>query len=184
LNKNISSKPNEHRRVVVIPYQLDWLEKYEIEAAKLMRIFLGEAVQIHHIGSTSIPGMPAKPIIDMLMVVKDIQKIDDFNAIMENNGYTPKGENGIPGRRFFYKGDEMVHIYHLHVFQSGSSEIQRHLAFRDYLIAHPEEAQQYAKLKIGLSNQFPYNIDAYQDGKEELIIMNDYCAADWLRRKN
>lgn len=136
-------------------------------------------MEIYHIGSTSIPGMAAKPIIDMLMVVKDIQRIDEYNPIMSQMGYHPKGENGIEGRRFFYKGSDLVHTSHLHVFQTGSAEIKRHLNFRDFLIAHPEEARQYALLKIQLSKQYPKDIDAYQEGKNGFIQAIDQEAAIW-----
>ena len=88
----------------------------------------------------------------MLIVVQDIQKINCFNQEMQCASYSPKGENGIPGQRFFIKGDELHHTHHLHIFQKGHADITRHINFRDYLIAHPEEAKEYAHLKKALAN--------------------------------
>lgn len=145
---------------------------------------MGEILEIHHIGSTSIPGMAAKPIIDILMVVKDIQRIDEFNPIMNQNGYHAKGENGITGRRFFFKGSDLIHTFHLHIFQTSSAEIKRHLNFRDFLIAHPKEARQYAQLKIQLSKKYPIEIDAYQEGKNRFIHAIDQQAAVWAGKRD
>lgn len=123
--------------------------------------------------------MPAKSIIDVLMAVKNIQKIDSFNKKMQHMGYIPKGENGIPGRRFFIKGDELHHTHHLHIFQQGNADIDRHLNFRDYLIAHPKEASEYAQLKKELAKRFPLDIDAYQTGKDQFIREIDQKAKIW-----
>ena len=123
--------------------------------------------------------MDAKPIIDVLLVVHDITKIDSFNRDMQRAGYILKGENGIPGRRFFIKGDELHHTHHLHIFQKGHADIARHLNFRDYLIARPEEASEYAHLKKALANRYPKDIDSYQSGKEQFIRDIDQKAKVW-----
>jgi GrpB-like predicted nucleotidyltransferase (UPF0157 family) len=179
LKRNISSKPSEIRQVIVTAFRPSWREKYEVEAAQLRSIFGGELIEIYHIGSTSIPGMDAKPIIDILMVVHNIQKIDTYNKNMQNVGYIPKGEYGIPGRRFFIKGDELHHTHHLHVFQQGHADIARHINFRDYLIAHPKDASEYALLKQKLANRYPLDIDAYQAGKDQFIKGIDQKAKEW-----
>jgi GrpB-like predicted nucleotidyltransferase (UPF0157 family) len=179
LKKNISSKQNETRRVIVTAYQPGWHDCFEREALAPKDIFKGEILEIHHIGSTSITGMPAKPTIDMLMVVKDIQQIDRYNPIMSQKGYHAKGENEIEGRRFFFNGNDLVHTFHLHIFQTSSTEIKRHLNFRNFLIAHKEEARQYAQLKIQLSNEYPANVDTYQEGKNEFIKAIDQKAGIW-----
>jgi GrpB-like predicted nucleotidyltransferase (UPF0157 family) len=179
LKRNISSKPSEIRQVIVTAYQPSWRENYELEAAQLKSIFGGELIEIHHIGSTSIPGMDAKPIIDILMVVHDIRKIDAYNNKMQHAGYIPKGEYGIPGRRFFIKGDELHHTHHLHVFQQRHADIARHINFRDYLIAHPEEASKYARLKKKLAVRHHLDIESYQAGKEQFIKQVDQKANEW-----
>jgi GrpB-like predicted nucleotidyltransferase (UPF0157 family) len=179
LRKIISPKPELVRKVEVTAYDPLWVKEYEKEAANLNKIFGGELLEIHHIGSTSIPGMHAKPIIDVLMVVNNIQKIDSFNKKMQRTGYIPKGENGMPGRRFFIKGDELHHTHHLHIFQNGHADIARHVNFRDYLIAHPREACEYALLKQALANRYQLDIDAYQSGKEQFIKEIDQKIKVW-----
>jgi GrpB-like predicted nucleotidyltransferase (UPF0157 family) len=181
LKRNISSKPSEIRQVFVTAFQHSWREKFEFEAAQLREIFGGELIEIHHIGSTSIPGMDAKPIIDILMEVQDIQKIDTFNEKMQCAGYIPKGEYGIPGRRFFIKGDEPHHTHHIHVFQKGHADIARHIDFRDYLIAHPEEASKYARLKHELAGRHHLDIESYQAGKKQFIKRVDQKAKEWRK---
>src|SRR5690606_26743872 len=124
------------RKVNVSPYDKQWPVLFENEAQEIKRILGEELLDIHHLRSTSVPGLAAKSIIDMLAVVRNIEAVEGFNAELRTIGYTGKGENGIAGRRYFQKGgDERTH--HLHIYQSGSPEIERHLVFRDYLRAHP-----------------------------------------------
>lgn len=98
---------------------------------------------IHHIGSTSVPGLMAKPVIDILVEVGTINVVDSYNEAMKKQiGYLPKGENGIPNRRYFSKGgDNRTH--QVHVYQQGDEKIASHLMFRDYLITHPKVASEY-----------------------------------------
>jgi GrpB-like predicted nucleotidyltransferase (UPF0157 family) len=104
-----------------------------------------------HIGSTSIPGLAAKPIIDIMPVVKYLSKIDDRKLIAL--AYTPRGEMGMPFRRFYNKG-EPQRTHHVHIWENGNPEIQKHLLFKKYLISHPEMVAKYAELKFKLSAEF------------------------------
>lgn len=139
------------------------------ESARLVGILLTEIVACHHIGSTAIPGILAKPIIDILLEVKDIQKIDLYNDQLIGSGYLPRGENGIPGRRYFIKEIDGVRTYHVHTFQVGNPEIARHINFRDYLISHPAEADRYSRLKAELAQQYPQDTKSYTEGKTDFI---------------
>jgi len=114
-------------------------------------------------------GLKSKPIIDIMPVVKDIEKIDSFNERMEQLGYECMGELGMKGRRYFRKGgDNRTH--QVHVFQRDNKEdIIRHLAVRDYLRTHPDEANRYGELKDNLAKQFPGDIEAYMDGKDAFV---------------
>ncbi len=87
--------------IEVVPYDPDWSNQFEKEALLLKLIFSDIFVAIHHIGSTSVPGLAAKPTIDIILEVKDIRLVDKFNEPMEKLGYEAWGEYGIPGRRFF-----------------------------------------------------------------------------------
>ncbi len=120
-------------------------------------------------GSTAIPGIKAKPIVDLLVEVDDIQAIDAYDERMISLGYLPKGEYGIPGRRFFIKGDEDVRTHNIHVYQAGNPEISRHLEFRDFLRVHEVEAQAYSLLKEELARKYPQDMDSYVNGKTEFI---------------
>ncbi|MGE7907314.1 GrpB family protein [Peribacillus sp. NPDC094092] len=169
------------RKVEVVPYKKEWSKLFHDECEKLQDIFGPELIKLYHIGSTAIPAIHAKPVIDMLAVVKDVECVADFNKEMEEIEYDARGENGIPGRRFFCKGgDERTH--HIHIFQKGHEEITRHLAFRDYLRAHPEEAQKYSKLKQRLAAECPDDINGYVNGKNDFIKKVDEKAKHWVKR--
>lgn len=97
----------------------------------------------HHIGSTSVYGLPAKPIIDIMPVVRDIEAVDHSNSAFEQIGYECMGEYGIPGRRYLRKG-KVERTHHVHIFEeSNAHDIQRHLAVRDYLRAHADMAMEF-----------------------------------------
>ncbi|SHH73166.1 GrpB domain, predicted nucleotidyltransferase, UPF0157 family [Clostridium collagenovorans DSM 3089] len=159
---------NNLRVVEVVEYNPNWHIEFKEEAHKLRDILKDEIVEIHHIGSTSIPNMSAKPVIDILLEVRDINAIDYYNEKIQQIGYIPKGEYGIRNRRFFLKG-ENDRTHHIHAFETGDTEIKRHLNFRDYMINHPEEAEEYKNLKKDLAYKFKYDIDKYIEGKDAFI---------------
>ena len=170
------------RRVKVVPHDPRWSQKYEKEARIIQSIFKKEIITTHHFGSTAIPGISAKPIIDILVEVHDIDRIDECNKDMIEQGYIPKGEFGIPNRRLFIKGSEELRISHIHVFQKGDPEITRHLKFRDFMIAHLKDAQEYSQLKERLAREYPENMDSYIDGKDAFIKKIDKKAKAWKTR--
>ena len=166
------------RKVEVRPFDEQWGSMFEEESRKLYEIFGDEIIDIHHIGSTSVSGLQAKPIIDMMPVVRDIHRMNDYNTAMISIGYESKGENGIAGRRYFQKGgDHRTH--HVHMYAWGNPEIKRHLTFRDYLRAYPDVAQEYGDLKVILSQRFPYDIESYIKGKELLVSEINQKAIAW-----
>ena len=119
------------RRIEVVSYEPSWPEVFAHEAATLAPVFGDLALAIEHAGSTSVPGLPAKPVIDILVVVGHIAPVDALSPRLIDLGYTPQGEYGIPGRRFFYKGTHEVRTHHVHVFADGHVEITRIRDFRD-----------------------------------------------------
>ncbi|SMO44929.1 GrpB family protein [Melghirimyces algeriensis] len=166
------------QKVTIVPYQPEWPQRFEREAEWWSRLLGDNLVAIHHIGSTSVPGLSAKPIIDMMPVVQDLGEVDACNDAVQEYGYEPKGEWGISGRRFFYKGGE-DRTHHVHVFKQGSPDVHRHLAFRDYLRAHPDIADQYGSLKQRLARDYPTDIIAYMDGKDPFIKGVEQKALRW-----
>jgi len=154
---------------------------YKKEAKIISEIFKSEIKGIHHIGSTSVVNLISKPIIDIMVVVKDIERIDSFNSAMMDIGYEPKGESGIPKRRFFQKG-ENNRTHHVHFYEKGEPEIKRHLSFRNYLRAHPDVAEKYGSFKKELAKHFPDDIEAYIKGKEQLVKEIEEKAVDWDKK--
>lgn len=168
------------RKVEVVPHNLNWHNEFEDES-KQIAVALGKnMIAIYHIGSTAIPMIHAKPIIDMLVAVADITKVDEQNALMQVLGYEIMGEFGIAGRRFFRKDNQAgIRTHHIHTFEVGSAQIARHLAFRDYMRDHVDDALKYSELKQKLAKQYPYNIEGYMDGKDEFIKAIDKKAEQW-----
>jgi GrpB-like predicted nucleotidyltransferase (UPF0157 family) len=157
------------RNIHIVPYNPDWQPQYESEAARLRSVFGDLLVAIHHIGSTSVPGLHAKPLIDIMPIVRDIERVEDYNEVMVALGYTTRGENGISGRRYFTKGKDDQRSHHVHIYAADNPEVTAHLQFRDYLRAHPAEAQRYGDLKQKLALQFTNDIYGYMDGKDALV---------------
>lgn len=171
--------PQMLRVVEVVPYDPDWRQRFETEAAAV-RAALGDALLgVEHIGSTSVPGLPAKPIIDMMPLVRDVREVDRRISAMAAAGYTPRGEFGLPGRRYFVKGPAHARLVHCHIYAADDPEVERHLAFRDYLRTHPAERDAYAQLKMQLAQAHPTDIVAYMDGKNGLIKQLEAEALRW-----
>lgn len=157
------------QHITVLNYDPEWPLKYERERKAIAEILDGNGISIYHIGSTSVPGLAAKPIIDMMAVVRSLEKVDDARGKFSELGYEYLGEFGIAGRRYFRKGgDERTH--QIHIFQADDwNNIGRHLAFRDYMRTHEKERTEYAKIKTALAQRFPYDIDGYCDGKDAFV---------------
>lgn len=158
------------RIIEVVPYNPQWPHMFEAEATLIKKALGDNCIAIHHIGSTSIPGLSAKPIIDILPVVKDILKVKP--EPMEALGYQAKGEYGIAFRRYFQKGDE-IRTHHVHVFEVGDPQIDRHLKFRDWMRSYNDDAKAYAALKSELAIKFPTDILNYCNGKDAFIASID-----------
>ena len=176
-NKRNISKIDK-RRVGVASYNPNWKNMYKEESEKIKNILNDIIIDIHHIGSTAIPGIKAKPVIDILVEVKDIEEVDKYNHKMEELGYEAMGEYGIPKRRFFRKG-ENNRTHHIHIFQTGNEEIERHINFKEYLIAHPDKAREYSKLKEELVNKYTYDVENYTNSKSDFIKEIDRKAKLW-----
>ncbi len=170
------------RKVEVAPYDPAWPAQFQAEADRLRPLFSDNLVAIHHMGSTAVPGLSAKPILDLLVEVRDLARVDALNEALGALGYTPRGEYGLPGRRYFPRilpGATDRHTHHVHVYQTGNPENARHLAVRDYLRAHPDEAAAYAQIKQALADQHPWDIDAYVDGKDAYVKALEARAMAW-----
>lgn len=163
------------RTIEVAQYDAAWTTAFNREAVALSRVFGDSLVTIHHIGSTSIPGILAKPIIDILVVVHETKTIDRFSSAMEQLGYRIRGEcldaevPGTPGRFYFSKDTDGVRTHQVHVCAIGHPEVADKLAFRDYLRSHPDQAAAYGSLKQRLALNHRHDIIAYMRGKDEFV---------------
>ena len=143
---SLSEEPSDTtRKIEVVEYDLSWPELFEVEAKQIKEALGSNCIEIHHIGSTSIPGLSAKPIIDMLPVVRNIKEVDKAIQAMESLGYEAKGEYGIAFRRYFQKGKN-IRTHHVHVYQEADPEIIRYLKFRNWMRSHASDAENMASL--------------------------------------
>lgn len=171
------------QQVTMSDYNPKWPVMFKEEAAVIAEILKDNFLKIFHIGSTSVEGLKAKPIIDMLLVVRDIEKLDTVTDKFENIGYEAKGEFGLPGRRYFRKGGN-ARTHQIHAYQyDNMSEILRHIAFRDYLRHHKDICRQYAKLKTELAAKFSKDIISYCEGKDLFIKDTEKKALQYYWQK-
>ncbi|GGX41155.1 GrpB family protein [Saccharospirillum salsuginis] len=170
------------RRIDVVDYRPEWPNEYRHEEGRLTST-LGEClVAVHHIGSTSVPGLAAKPVIDILLEVRDLEELDTYDSAMARLGYEVMGEFGIERRRFYRKGgDQRTH--HVHAFPAGDEHVTRHLAFRDYLIAHPEVADEYDRLKRKIADEYRTDSDGYCGAKNDFVVHHEYLALAWFSNR-
>lgn len=172
------------KSVLVVPYESGWPLAFETEAGRV-REALGACVRaLHHVGSTSVPGLASKPIIDMLLEVTDLPALDASSAGLVAAGYEALGEFGLPGRRYFRLHDAQGRrTHHLHAYAEGDPEAWRHVAFRDYLRTHPEVREAYAALKRRLADAHPADMNAYMDGKHPFIQDHQARALRWAANR-
>ena len=154
-------------KVLVKPYDPEWLQEYFREEGRL-KDALGEWIlDIQHVGSTAVPGLASKPIIDIGIAIQNFDNGFDMIPGMSELGYNFRGEVGVPGRHFFIHGRPRTH--HVHMNEISSDDWRNRIAFRDYLRANSDSANQYADLKTGLALEFPNDIASYSAGKGEFI---------------
>lgn len=170
------------QHIIVTDYNPLWPKLFEAEAAKIREILGDNCLELHHIGSTSVKGLAAKPIIDIMPVVKDIEAVDRQAAAFGVAGYEYMGEFGIPGRRYLRKGGD-ERTCHVHIFgEKSRADIERHLAVRDYLRSHEEAAAAYGALKRGLALQYPWDNEGYCDGKDGFVKELEARALEWKQK--
>ena len=162
-----------------------WALRARDEAAWLAAA-LGEVlIETHHIGSTSIPGIRAKPIIDLLPVVTSLAALDARRETIEALGYLWRGAFGLEGRRYCPMNDPAAgkRVVQAHFYEQGSPQIERHLNFRDYLRAHPDQARAYEAEKIRAAGLQPDDTLAYNAEKNDWIAAADIRAAAWAAKQ-
>jgi GrpB-like predicted nucleotidyltransferase (UPF0157 family) len=148
----------ESGTVRVVPYDSRWPDLFQVELQRLKAALAPLEATIEHIGSTAVPGLAAKPVLDILAGYDDPELLQQFIVRFETAGYEHRGEQGIPGREFFRRGEPRS--YHVHFTRMGNTFWRQHLAFRDLLRSDPALRDGYAELKRQLAAQFPTNREA------------------------
>jgi len=159
-------------QVVIVDYNPQWPQMYEDERARIQNAIGPYLVDIQHVGSTSIPGLSAKPIIDILPVIRDISLVSQCVEPLAALDYAYFGEYGIPGRHYFRKPADITsqpHTFHLHVLEKGHDQWAMMLLFREYLRLHPEATQHYDTLKRELAAHYGSDRVGYTDAKEFFV---------------
>lgn len=157
--------------VRLVDYDPKWPILYEEEKASILGVIGDFIVNIQHIGSTAVPGLGAKPIIDIMVAIRQLALIEKCIQPLQTIGYEYLGEYGIPGRHYFRKPPGHPHsTHHLHMVERESDFWERHILFRDFLRVHPEEAQRYYELKRELATKFVSDRDVYTDAKTSFIV--------------
>lgn len=170
------------KEIVVVKYDPDWPRIFFSES-KILKTCLGSMVnEIHHIGSTAVEGLLSKPVIDILIEVHSFEELDRERCVnqLSELGFIAKGENGIPNRRYYYKGRQR-RTHQLHVYVSGNENIEKHLAFRDYLRAHKKWADEYAKVKLDAASRCNNNSEQYVQLKSEFVKTHERLALMYKR---
>jgi GrpB-like predicted nucleotidyltransferase (UPF0157 family) len=165
--------------VRIVPYDPAWPERFVQEAARLWQALAGVAVRIDHVGSTAVPGLAAKPIIDIQVSVHALEPLEAYRVPLEALGYLFVFNPEMPDFHFFGKPPERPRSYHIHVIQAGGPHEQRHLVVRDFLRAHPEVAREYAGLKRAVAEQHPGDRLSYMAGKEAFVVELERRALAW-----
>jgi len=157
--------------VVIVDYDPQWPILYQEEKGRILGVIGHAVVAIEHIGSTAVPGLGAKPIIDIMIAVCRLADAEECIEPLQSIGYeyVPEYNDIIPERRYFHKGPPEARTHHVHMVELTSDFWERHLLFRDFLRAHPEEAQQYCQMKKELAAKSGSDREAYTDAKTSFI---------------
>lgn len=158
------------KHTIVLPYDKVWEQNFTKIKDEIQKTLGQLSLNIEHIGSTSVRGLSAKPIIDLDVIIRDYSLFDDVVAALRNIGYRHEGNLGIIGREAFnYDGKDHLQKHHLYVCPQDSTELKRHIAFRDYLRSHPEAVREYSRVKEEGAAFYPYDIEKYIEHKSPFI---------------
>lgn len=159
-------------QVVLMPYQPRWPSEFAQEKQRLLELFPREFVEIEHFGSTAVPGMAAKPIIDMLAGVRTLDATDSLLESLLRNGYTTSREFNamLKDRKWLMRAEGGRRTHHLHVVEFGGRQWRDRLRFRDLLRASPGLASSYAALKERLAATYRFDREAYTEAKTEFVV--------------
>jgi GrpB-like predicted nucleotidyltransferase (UPF0157 family) len=160
-----------NRPILVLDYDPQWPILFEKEKEAIIAALGSKVLLLEHIGSTAVPGLAAKPVIDIAVGVQSLVDAPVLIPCLEQLGYIYDSilEQLVPERRFFWKGTPMIHTYHLHLAEPDHPVLRKPLQFRDYLRTHPDAVEQYGVLKRELAKRYVQDLDAYVAGKTSFV---------------
>jgi GrpB-like predicted nucleotidyltransferase (UPF0157 family) len=161
----------EAERIEIVPYDSAWPARFECEKSVLLDVFRSVAVQVEHVGSTAVPGLGAKPVIDIMLGVDHLAAVETRISDLTARGYeyVQRYEAAFPERRLFAKPCQRPRAFHLHAVEHSTAFWRRHLLFRDFLRHRPEVAAEYCELKKHLAAEFGADRDGYAWAKTAFI---------------
>lgn len=165
--EKVSSR--EKRKYDVVCYDPHWAEMFLEESGRLASVFGETALAIEHVGSTSVPGMSGKPTLDILVLVKDVGVVSDFQQAMNDLGYAYMPEYLGAGTVLFAQESGGKRLVNVHVTMPRHPRAEEMLRFRKYLIEHPETVEEYAQVKLDLYSKYPDDYAAYRREKDEYL---------------
>ena len=157
------------RTIVVVDYDSSWPEEFERLRSRIWPVVSDVALSVEHVGSTAVPGLAAKPVIDVSVVVRTASDVPLAIERLASLGYAHRARLGIEGREAFDSPPGSA-AHHLYLCPRDSPGLANHLAVRDHLRTHPEAAKEYGELKKRLAGQFPHDIDGYVNGKTDFLL--------------
>ena len=158
------------RRVIVVEYDPNWKLEFEKIRDELADVLKDNVISIEHVGSTSVEGLAAKPIIDIDIVIKDYNSFETVKNLLASIGYKHNGDQGVKERHAFKYGDKPhLMTHHLYVCPEYSEELKRHITFRDYLRSHPQDRDWYGSVKTLAAKYYPEDIDSYIIAKHPCV---------------
>lgn len=164
--------------ILIKEYDPKWALFFKSESKRISCAIADFILSIEHIGSTAVPGLAAKPIVDILIGVKKVTASPLFIPPLLNLDYVyiPEYESSFPERRYLHKGENYEPAFHLHIVEPDTVFYKRHIAFRDYLRTHPETVEEYAGLKRMLAAKFGSDREGYTDSKTDFIKAVEFKA--------
>ena len=158
------------KKVIVVPYDYKWKDEFKKIKLSLEKALGSTFLAIEHVGSTSVEGLSAKPIIDIDVVIESYNYFEEVKSLLESIGYYHEGDLGIKDREAFaYDDKQELMTHHLYVCSRDSEELRRHITFRDYLKTHKEDREKYSEIKLQAAVKYPTDIDGYINAKSPCI---------------
>ncbi|PRS73762.1 GrpB family protein [Bacillus sp. LNXM65] len=153
--------------VFLVPWSVEWVKEFEMEKKRIVEVIGQYTVNVHHIGSTAVKGLSAKPIIDIAIEIDDFLDGEQCVTALEGLGYSYKGTNVLPERHYFNKGEPRTH--QIHMYQTGNRYLLEQLNFRDYLRSNELVRSEYEQLKLNLSILNKNEKHKYAEGKTDFV---------------